>query len=83
MSRPSLILSMNVANSKKLLSKRLKTIVVLDKNSNIDYEHVTDSLAAELKFIAEDRKTLKEFVKAVIDEGYEDYKKVYDERYIE
>ena len=80
MSRPSLILSMGVVNSKKSLSKKLKTIVVLDEHSKIDYEHVTASLAEELKSFAEDKAKLKDFIMTFIEEGYEEYKKIYMER---
>jgi len=71
---------MNVVNSKKRLSRKLKTIVVLDQYSNIDYEHMVDNLSEELKILAEDKESLKNFIMTFVKEGYEEYNKKYMER---
>jgi hypothetical protein len=82
MSRPSIMLSMNVVNSKKRPLKKLKTVVVLDQYSNIDYECIVDSLSTELKILAEDKISLKKFIMTFVKEGYEEYIEKYMERVI-
>lgn len=74
MSRPCLLLSIKVVNSKKFLPRKLKTIVTLDKEANVDYEDMTNKLAEELIEIAKDKVALKKFIKNFVDEGYEEYK---------
>jgi hypothetical protein len=66
---------MNVVNSKKFSPRKLKTIVTLDKEANVDYEHITEQLAEELIELSKDKVALKNFIKSFVDEGYEEYKR--------
>jgi hypothetical protein len=86
MSRPSLIMSLSVVQfhglgKNKQSHRKLKSMVILNKEGHVDYEYMAKSLSEELKSLADDQDSLKAFLKCFVEEGYENWKEGYDEYY--